>query len=100
MAIVSHEWNGGKLVLKLDDGTAEMEWITSVAFRFARSWDAAPAAKLSAIQHNPVQPAFEEAAGTLVMRTKYLTVELDRADLKLRVKAAEVLVARNELAKT
>ena len=35
-AVVSRDWGDGKLTLKLDDGAAEMEWISPVAFRFAR----------------------------------------------------------------
>jgi hypothetical protein len=35
---VSHQWRGSTLTLKLDDGAAELEWISGVAFRFTRTW--------------------------------------------------------------
>jgi glycosyl hydrolase family 31 len=98
--VVSRDWRGGKLKLQLNDGTAEMEWISSVAFRFARSWEGAPAAALSPIAHDPVQPTFEESGSTIIMRTKYITAELDRSDLKLRVKSGDTAVTNMELAKT
>jgi glycosyl hydrolase family 31 len=86
--IVSQDWSNGKLTLRLDDGVAELEWISSVAFRFARSWNAT-LASLPAIGHPALSPEMEQSAGTLTLRTKYLRVELDRTDLRLRMKNGE-----------
>src|SRR5689334_21451769 len=83
--IVSREWRDGRLSLKLDDGTAEMEWTSSTAFRVVRSWDG-PAPMLRRITHDRVEPTIDESGAAIVIKTKYLTVELDRADLAMRVR--------------
>ncbi len=75
--VVSRDWNQGKLTLKLDDGAAEMEWISPVAFRFAQSWGGA-VATLPKVSHDRIDPEFEDAGDRITMRTKYLTVELNR----------------------
>ncbi|MGD1092849.1 MAG: hypothetical protein ABSB35_12775 [Bryobacteraceae bacterium] len=97
--VVSRDWGQGRLTLKLDDGAAEMEWISPIAFRFARSWDGAIQA-LPKVSHDRIEPEFEEAGDRITMRTKYLTVEMDRADLKMSVKSAATPVVSNALNKT
>ncbi len=90
-AVVSRDWDAGTLTMRLDDGTAVMEWISPVAFRFARSWDG-PIGALPKISHERLDPEFEEAASTITIRTKYLTVALDRNDLKLQVRSGQTPV--------
>jgi hypothetical protein len=96
-AVLSQDWNGSTLTLHLDDGKAELEWISPVAFRFARSWGESSAA-LPAITHDPIAVAMEQDGGTVKMRTKYLRVELDQSDLKLRMKNGETPVTELALA--
>jgi hypothetical protein len=97
--VVSQQWNNGKLILQLDDGSAELEWISSVAFRFTRSWgervDTQPA-----IAHERVTPEMSENNGVFTLRSRYLRVELDRADLNLHLKNGETPVASAALEKT
>ena len=97
-AVVSQEWTASKLTLRLDDGTAELEWISPVAFRFTRNWGEAP--PLAAISHDRIAVEMEDAGGSFKMRTKYLRVELDQADLKLRMKNGETPVTGLTIEKT
>jgi hypothetical protein len=98
-AIVSQNWREAKLTLKLDDGSAEIEWISPVAFRVARSWGG-PLPATTAIKHEPVLATFENASTGPEMRTRYLTVEADRASMRIRVRNAETPVAEMGLAQT
>ncbi len=83
--VVSRDWGDGKLQLKLDDGDALIEWISPTAFRVARWWGAAM--DLSRIAHARVSPQFEDAGSTLTMRSRYLTVTVDRGDVKVNIAA-------------
>lgn len=86
--VVSRDWADGKLTLKLDDGTAEMEWLSATSFRFARSWTG-PVASLPKITHDAISPDFDEAGSTITMRSRLLTVMLDRGDLSLQVRSRQ-----------
>jgi alpha-glucosidase (family GH31 glycosyl hydrolase) len=99
-AVVSRDWANGKLTLKLDDGTAEVEWISSVAVRFSRTWGPALAPVLPKIKHERVTPGFVDVSGGLTMRTKYLTFALNGADLSWQVSSGEAPVASGALVKT
>src|SRR5579883_496434 len=89
--IVSRDWTAGKLSMRLDDGAAELEWLSPVAFHFSRNWsDATP--RLAALAYENIAPELEDAGSTLTMRTKYLTVDLDRNDLALRIHSGETPV--------
>ena len=92
-AVVSHAWRDGKLTLKLEDGAATMEWLSPVAFRLARSWRG-EGDVLPRIRHERTVPELEDSGATFTMRTRYLTVDLDRADLNLRVTAADTPVVK------
>jgi len=86
--VVSRDWNVGKLTLQLDDGTAELEWLGSVVFRFSRSWsNAVPHA--AALAHESVAVKFEDAGPAMSMRTKYLGVDLDRGEVRLHIHAGD-----------
>ncbi len=85
-AVVTRDWSDGKLTMKLDDGAAELEWISAVSFRFARSWTAI-LPEQPKIKREKVTPVFDEVGSTVTMKTRYLTVELDRGDLHLHMKA-------------
>jgi len=85
-AVITRDWNDGKLTMKLDDGAAELEWISPVSFRFARSWIAS-LPELPKIKRDKVTPVFDEGGSTITMKTRYLTIELHRSDLHLNMKA-------------
>jgi len=90
-AVVSRDWGDGKLTLHLDDGTAELEWLSPVAFHFSRNWsDAVP--RVGALAHEKITPTLIDVGSTITMSTKYLTVDLDRNDLKLHIHAGETPV--------
>jgi alpha-glucosidase (family GH31 glycosyl hydrolase) len=91
-AVISRDWNAGKLTLHLDDGTAELEWLSPVAFRFSRNWsDAIP--RSAPLTHGKIAPELEDVGSTITMRTKYLSVDLDRTDLRLHIHSGETQVA-------
>ena len=90
-AVVSRDWSAGKLALKLDDGTAEIEWLSPVAFRVARSFGNAPLPSAS-LAHEAIAPAFEDTNAALTMKSKYLTVTVDRADTRIHVRSGETAV--------
>ncbi len=102
--VLSHQWREGKLTLKLDDGSAEIEWITPIAFHVTRLWGSGDAPVLSKISHEAISPALEDAGPAIAMKTRYITLEVNRADMALRVSAAgspiatETLVRANGLA--
>jgi glycosyl hydrolase family 31 len=98
--VVSRDWENGKLALRLDDGVAEIEWISSTAFRYSRGVASLPV--FPKIKHDPVSLEFEDTRGALKLRGKYMTVEIDKATAKLRVSAnsdtiAELTVAPETL---
>src|SRR5579864_2903624 len=62
--VTSRDWAGGKLTLKLGDGSAEIEWISPVAFRVSRRWGGG-AETLPKIAHEAISPTFEDAGQIL-----------------------------------
>ncbi len=94
--MVSHEWHVSRLTLKLDDGAAELEWISGVAFRFTRTWGN-QADRMPAVLHDAVKVELEARPDSFFMKTRYMNVELNRADLALRVRSVEADVAALEL---
>lgn len=92
-AVLSRDWSDGTLTLKLDDGSAQIEWLSPVAFRYARSFGGVlPSTHIS---HEAVAPTFEDTTSVLRMKSKYLTVEIDRADARVRVRAADTAVTES-----
>jgi glycosyl hydrolase family 31 len=98
-AVVSQEWSDGKLAMRLDDGTAELEWLSPTSFRFARSWGG-PIANPSKIAHSKVEPQLETTDASFTMRSKYMTAAVDRADLKTQVSTGSTAITWTALAKT
>jgi hypothetical protein len=89
-AVVSRNWSDGTLTLKLDDGEAQIEWLSPVSFRYARTFGGVlPATHIS---HEAVAPSFEDTASVLRMKSKYFTVEVDRADGRVHVRTGETPV--------
>jgi Glycosyl hydrolases family 31 len=83
-AVSSHTWRESRLSLIADDGTAEIEWISPLAFRVARQWSATPA-KATRIIHDPVLVSLEDLPQIFRMRTRYLTLEISKSDLGIQV---------------
>ena len=83
--ILSRNWENGKLTLQLDDGVAEIEWISATAFRYSRGLDSL--AGVPKIRHEPVAVEFEDTRDTLKIRGRYMTIEIDKPTAKLRVSA-------------
>ncbi len=91
-AVVSQNWHDSRLSLQLDEGAAEIEWIGARSFRVARSWgENLPA--FPKIVHDPVTTALEQAEGNPRMKTRYLTLDVDRSSLKLLVRNGETEIA-------
>src|SRR5437660_4335353 len=97
--VVSQEWRNGKLALQLDDGSAELEWISTTAFRFTRSWGDR-VETLPTIVHESITPEMLEDNSVITLRSRYLRVELSRSDLNLRLKNGETPVTSAVLEKT
>ena len=79
--VLSRDWENGKLALQLDDGVAEIEWITSTAFRYSRGAASLPV--LPKIKHDPVALEFEDTRDALKLRGRYMTVVVDKATANL-----------------
>ena len=88
--VLSRDWENGKLTLQLDDGVAEIEWISGTAFRFSRGGTSL--AVLPKIKHDPVVLEFEDVRGVMRLRGRYMTIEIDKATAKLRVGANDATI--------
>src|SRR5580698_2917511 len=89
--VVSRDWDTHTLNLQLDDGVAEIEWISSTAFRFSRATTSL--AVVPKIKHDPVVLEFEDTRATLKMRGRYMTVEIDKGTAELRISANDKTIA-------
>ncbi len=90
-AVVSRDWADGKLALRLDDGVAEIEWLSGTSFRFARGTASLPV--LPRIKHEAVASDFEDSRPALKLRGRYISIEIDKATANLRVSANNELIA-------
>jgi hypothetical protein len=91
-AVVTHSWREGTLDLKLDDGSARLEWISPVTFRVFRRWGGS-AIESPQIKHDPVLVALDDSGPALRMTTRFLTVELSRANTSIQVRNGSTPVA-------
>jgi hypothetical protein len=98
-AVLSRDWDEGKLTLKLDDGTAEIEWITPVTFRVSRNWGPGAAAP-PRLAHEVILPEFEDVGQTISMKTRYITLVIDRGDMAMHVKSGDTPISDHMLART
>jgi hypothetical protein len=90
-AVVTHSWREGTLDLTLDDGFAQLEWISPVAFHFVRHWNVTPVGP-PLIHHDPVLIALDDSGPVIRMTTRYLTVEIP-ANLSIQVRNGNTPVA-------
>jgi hypothetical protein len=88
--VLSRDWANGKLTLQLDDGVAEVEFISDTAFRFSRGSTSLPV--LPKIAHETVVPQFEDTKTTLKLRSRRLSVEIEKATAIFRVSANDQIV--------
>jgi hypothetical protein len=91
-AVIDHSWREGSLDLRLDDGSARMEWVSPVAFRVVRQWGGSSLMS-SEIKHDPVLVALDDSGPALKMTTRYLTVEVSKANLRMQVRNGATQVA-------
>jgi hypothetical protein len=84
--VLSRDWANGKLTLHLEDGAAQVEWITNTAFHYSRG-------TLAKIEHDPVAVEFEDIRDTLKLRGRYMTIEIAKATGELRVSASNQTIA-------
>ena len=91
-AVVSHSWREGTLDLKLDDGSARLEWVSPMTFRVLRRWGAG-SIDPSKINHDPVLVALDDSGAVLRMTTRYLTVEISGSDESIHVRNGSTPVA-------
>jgi Glycosyl hydrolases family 31 len=96
--VVSRDWGDGKLSLTLDDGAEVIEWISPEAIRVARTWESPM--QLARLAHDKVAPEFEDAGQTLTMRSRILTVTIDKGDVRMGVASGETAVTWVSTAKT
>jgi alpha-glucosidase (family GH31 glycosyl hydrolase) len=71
--------------LELNEGSAEIEWVSSSTFRFARSWTA-PLTRLRPINRNAVSFKLTDLGTSLRFRTEYVDLEILKTGLKVRAK--------------
>ena len=64
-----------------------MEWLSPVALRDSRVAGTGRSVELPKIAHEEISPEFEDVGSTLTMRTRLLTVVIDRGDLSVHVKS-------------
>jgi Glycosyl hydrolases family 31 len=88
--VISRDWADGKLTLHLNDGIEEIEWISEKAFHLSRGAASLPA--MPKIKHDPVLSAFEDTRESLILRGRYVSIEIEKATAKLRVHANSELV--------
>ncbi len=96
--VVSRDWADGKLSLTLDDGAEVIEWISPATLRVARTWGSS--IQLPKIGHEKIEPQFEDVGSTLTMRSKYLTVTIDRGDVSMAVASGATAISKSTMAKT
>lgn len=89
--VVSRDWADGKLALRLDDGVAEIEWLSGTSFRFARGAASLPV--LSRIKHEAVASDFEDSRPALKLRGRYISIEIDKATANVKVTASNETIA-------
>jgi hypothetical protein len=76
---------GNRFTLKLDDGRAELDWVSASSFRFLRSWDNQPSRNRPG-GADPVAVSDFDTGPAVEFRTRYLVVEVRKSDLRLTVR--------------
>ena len=71
--------------IKLSDGQATLEWISSSSFRFCRAWGAEKCPPGAVASREPVKVTQTESPSHVRLSTEYVLVEIDKNDSRLRV---------------
>ncbi|MDP2998593.1 MAG: glycoside hydrolase family 31 protein [Bryobacterales bacterium] len=79
------ERQGNRFTLKLEDGRAELDWVSASTFRFARDWNKTPSRNRRG-GGEPVEVSDFDTGPAVEFRTRYLAVEVRKSDLRLRVR--------------
>src|SRR5437016_297023 len=98
-SVLSHRWLESKLDLNLDDGTAQIEWVSPTSIRVFRQWSATPSAQLQ-IKHDPMLVALEDLPAQIRMRTRYITVEISKANSQIQIRTGETLIVSINIERT
>jgi len=98
LALVSPwERQGNRFTLRLNDGRAELAWVSASTFRFARDWNKQPSRNRRGADDR-VEVSDFDTGYAVEFRTRYLTVEIRKSDLKLRVKDGQGSLLMEETA--
>ncbi len=89
--VLSRDWADGKLTLHLDSGISEIEWISGTSFRLSRGATSLPV--LPRIRHDAVPSEFEDTRAALILRGRYLSIEVDKPTANVRVTASGQTIA-------
>jgi alpha-glucosidase (family GH31 glycosyl hydrolase) len=91
--VVSRDWSNGKLVLHLDDATAEIEFISGTAFRYSRG-------ATIPIRHEKVVPELEDTRDAIDLRGRYITIGIDKVTANLRVSVNDETISTLQFEKS
>ncbi|MCX6638715.1 MAG: DUF4968 domain-containing protein, partial [Acidobacteria bacterium] len=98
LALVSPwERQGNRFTLRLNDGRAELAWVSASTFRFARDWNKQPSRNRRGADDR-VEVSDFDTGYAVEFRTRYLTVEIRKSDLRLRVKDGQGSLLMEETA--
>jgi alpha-glucosidase (family GH31 glycosyl hydrolase) len=83
--IASHADRGGTVEIRLDDGRAEVEFVSDTAFRLTRGWGPPPLQR-SPVAHQPVKYRVTDAASELRIESDSLVVAFDKDTFRMTVR--------------
>lgn len=83
--IASHADRGGTVEIRLDDGRAEVEFVSDTAFRLTRGWGPPPLQR-SPVAHQAVKYRVTDAASELRIESDSLVVAFDKDTFRMSVR--------------
>ncbi|MBX9601728.1 MAG: hypothetical protein K2X35_12010 [Bryobacteraceae bacterium] len=83
--IASHADRGGIVEIRLDDGRAEVEFVSETAFRLTRGWGPAPLQR-APVPHQPVKYRVTGAASELRIESDSIVVAFDKDTFRMSVR--------------
>lgn len=83
-----YEQDGNAFLVRLRDGSIEIEWVSSSTFRFCRWWGRQPAVK-TPVRREAQEVKVREVEGGLEFATRYIRVTLEAASGRVTVRDAE-----------
>jgi len=85
-----------RVSLLFSDGVGTIEWISASTFRFSRHWSR-QGDRAKPFSRESVQYELEDLASSLRLKTKYLTVAVQKAPIRVIVKDADGLMLSQDL---